>query len=96
METECMGFPMSIPQPVTYLGLCLSLPGIPIAVNGFQYLYGEMHSALHFPAERLLEFAVAGAVLCIAACREKAPLSSICPHSRAVGWSVLGGFTDVG
>ncbi|HSC48492.1 MAG TPA: CPBP family intramembrane glutamic endopeptidase [Gammaproteobacteria bacterium] len=78
-------------RPVTGFGLALAVFGIPLAVNGFRFFYGEVHSDLQFLGKELLVFGVTALLLLVVVRGEKLPLASIGLHTRAVGRSILWG-----
>jgi uncharacterized protein len=81
-------------RAVTLFGLLLALFGIPLAVNGFRYFYGDVHSDLQFISKEALVFGVTAILLLVVLGGEKLPLSSIGLHTRSIwksiGWGLLG------
>lgn len=78
----------------TYTGLFLALCGIFLAVNGFRYFYGDVHSDLQFLGKEALVFGVTTLLLLVVLKGEKLPLSSIGLSfdniSKSIGWGLLG------
>lgn len=82
------------PRTLTYVGLAIALFGIPLAVNGFRYFHGDVHSDLQYVGKEALVFAVAAILVLVVTRGEKQSLASVGLHTRApgksLGWGLLG------